>query len=175
MPRLAEVTDRTTLIRSMSYTPNGLFNHTAAIYQMHTGYTADKVSPSGQLEPPSPKDFPTFGSNIVHAARRKFRCCRSSCCHVRCRKAAWSARGTAGFLGRAFDPYTLFPPGDDMDMNKMDRINIDDLKLRPRRIRHFVWSVSAELRELINAGMPDIDRAVAKYDLDEYRPNPHSV
>ena len=30
--------------------------------------------------------------------------------------------GTAGFLGRAYDPYYLFPPGDDMDMAKMDRI-----------------------------------------------------
>ena len=53
MPKLAQVTDKLTLIRSMSYTPIGLFNHTAAIYQMLTGYTADKVSPSGQLEPPS--------------------------------------------------------------------------------------------------------------------------
>ena len=65
MPMLAEQLDKCILIRSMSYTPNGLFNHTAAIYQMHTGYTTDKVSPSGQLEPPSPKDFPTLGSNII--------------------------------------------------------------------------------------------------------------
>ncbi|HEY2146729.1 MAG TPA: DUF1501 domain-containing protein, partial [Pirellulales bacterium] len=52
LPKIAEITDKVTLIRSMSYTPNGLFNHTAAIYQMNTGWTADKVSPSGQLEPP---------------------------------------------------------------------------------------------------------------------------
>ena len=65
MPKLAKVNDKMSLIRSMSYTPNGLFNHTAAIYQMMTGYTTDKVSPSGQLEPPSPKDFPNFGSNII--------------------------------------------------------------------------------------------------------------
>src|SRR3954463_8141991 len=39
IPKLAQVIDKTTLIRSMSYTPNGLFNHTAAIYQMMTGYT----------------------------------------------------------------------------------------------------------------------------------------
>lgn len=65
MPKLAQEIDKATLIRSMSYTPIGLFNHTAAIYQMLTGYTADKVSPSGQLEPPSPKDFPNVGSNIV--------------------------------------------------------------------------------------------------------------
>ena len=65
LPQLAQVNDKFTMIRSMSYTPNGLFNHTAAIYQMMTGYTTDKVSPSGQLEPPSPKDFPNFGSQIV--------------------------------------------------------------------------------------------------------------
>jgi hypothetical protein len=52
------VNDKFTMIRSMSYTPNGLFNHTAAIYQMMTGYTTDKVSPSGQLEPPKPEGFP---------------------------------------------------------------------------------------------------------------------
>ncbi|MFN9974632.1 MAG: DUF1501 domain-containing protein, partial [Phycisphaerae bacterium] len=65
LPKLAQQIHRSTLIRSLSYTPIGLFNHTAAIYQMLTGYTADNVSPSGQLEPPSPKDFPNFGCNIV--------------------------------------------------------------------------------------------------------------
>src|SRR5512140_2545972 len=57
MPLLAQQMDKATLIRSVSYTPAGLFNHTAAIYQMMTGYTPDRVSPSGQLEPPSPSDF----------------------------------------------------------------------------------------------------------------------
>src|SRR5690348_546309 len=61
MPKLAEQMDKATLIRSMSYTPAGLFNHTAAIYQMMTGYTPDRVSPSGQLEPPAPNDFPQIG------------------------------------------------------------------------------------------------------------------
>src|SRR5262249_10841135 len=65
MPRFSQVTDKVPLIRTMSYTPVGLFNHTAAIYQMLTGYTADNVSPSGQLEPPNPRDFPNFGCNIV--------------------------------------------------------------------------------------------------------------
>src|SRR3954451_17178387 len=37
LPKIGKVLDKTTLIRSMTYTPNGLFNHTAAIYQMHTG------------------------------------------------------------------------------------------------------------------------------------------
>src|SRR5256885_15551924 len=43
LPELAKVNDKFTMIRSMSYTPNGLFNHTAAIYQIMTGYTTDKV------------------------------------------------------------------------------------------------------------------------------------
>ena len=44
--------------------------------------------------------------------------------------------GTAGFLGKAFDPYTLYPTGDDMDMNKMSRIKIDDLQMRPEVFSH---------------------------------------
>src|SRR6516162_11005088 len=39
LPKLAQINDKFTMIRSMSYTPIGLFNHTAAIYQLHTGYT----------------------------------------------------------------------------------------------------------------------------------------
>src|SRR5947199_6374042 len=58
MPKLAEQMDKATLIRSVSYTPAGLFNHTAAIYQMMTGYTPYRVSPWGQLDPPAPTDFP---------------------------------------------------------------------------------------------------------------------
>src|SRR5205814_8678296 len=65
LPNLAKVNDKLTMIRSMSYTPNGLFNHTAAIYQIMTGYTTDKVSPSGQLEPPNAKDYLNFGSQII--------------------------------------------------------------------------------------------------------------
>ncbi len=65
LPKFGQVTDKVTLIRSMSYSPNGLFNHTAAIYQLHTGYTADKVSPSGHLNLLRPRDYPTFGSHIA--------------------------------------------------------------------------------------------------------------
>src|SRR5215217_5848819 len=65
MPKLARQMDKATLIRSVSYTPAGLFNHTAAHYQMMTGYTPDRVSPSGQLEPPAPNDYPHAGSQIA--------------------------------------------------------------------------------------------------------------
>ena len=64
MPRLAQQMDKACLIRSVSYTPAGLFNHTAAMYQMVTGETPDKVAPSGQLDPPSPADHPNAAAHI---------------------------------------------------------------------------------------------------------------
>jgi hypothetical protein len=75
--------------------------------------------------------------------------------------------GTAGFLGRAYDPYYLFPPGDDMDMNKMDRIKVDDLQLRPE-ISSGRLEKRAKLRDMITEGMPMLEKAIEKYDLDEY-------
>jgi hypothetical protein len=168
LPKLSQINDRFTMIRSMSYTPNGLFNHTAAIYQMMTGYTTDKVSPSGQLEPPSPKDFPNFGSNLV-----KMRPVEEPMLpFVMLPRPLQESNvvgkgGTAGFLGKSFDPYTLYPAGDDMDMSKMNKIKVDDLKLRPE-----VFSVRlqrrAKLRDLLNQQMPAINKAVESYELDEY-------
>jgi uncharacterized protein (DUF1501 family) len=75
--------------------------------------------------------------------------------------------GTAGFLGRAYDPYTLFPAGDDMDLAKMDRLNIDDLKLRTE-ISSARLERRARLRDVINAGMPALDQAVSKSAINEY-------
>ena len=75
--------------------------------------------------------------------------------------------GSAGFLGKAFDPYTLYPAGDDMDMNKMDRVKIDDLQMRPEVFSHRLRR-RARLRDSINEAMPEIDKAVAKFNLNEY-------
>lgn len=168
MPKLAQQIHRATLIRSLSYTPIGLFNHTAAIYQMLTGYTADNVSPSGQLEPPSPKDFPNFGSNIVKLKPLQ----KPMLPFVMMPRPLQESNvigkaGTAGFLGRAYDPYYLYPAGDDMDMAKMDRIKVDDLTLRSDvpldRLQR-----RASLRDTVNAGMKTLDRAVDQYALNEY-------
>jgi Protein of unknown function (DUF1501) len=168
LPKLAQMNDRFTMIRSMSYTPNGLFNHTAAIYQMMTGYTTDKVSPSGQLEPPNAQDFPNFGSQIVRIKPPT----EPMLPFVQLPRPLQESNvvgkgGSAGFLGKGFDPYTLFPDGDDMDMTKMDRIKVDDLKMRPD-----VFAVRmerrAKLRDKINAQMPAVEKAVKNEHLDEY-------
>lgn len=168
LPKLAQVLDKATLVRSMSYTPNGLFNHTAAIYQMMTGYTTDKVSPSGQLEPPSPKDFPNFGSNIIRLLPPKVPMLPFVMLPRPLQESNVVGKGgTAGFLGKAFDPYTLYPQGDDMDMAKMNRIRVEDLEMRAdvygQRLER-----RAKLRDVINDGMPEIDRAVKHLNLNEY-------
>ncbi len=168
LPKLAKVNDKFTMIRSMGYTPNGLFNHTAAIYQIMTGYTTDKVSPSGQLEPPDPKDFPNFGSQIIRLRPVN----EPMLPFVMLPRPLQESNvvgkgGSAGFLGKAYDPYRLFPDGDDMDMTKMDRIRVDDLKLPPE-----VFSLRlqrrAHLRDAIEAAMPDVEKAVENYNLDDY-------
>ena len=108
LPKLSQVVDKTTLIRTMSYTPNGLFNHTAAIYQMHTGYTTDKVSASGQLEPPNSKDFPTLGSNIIKFKPPEVPMLPFVMMPRPLQESNVVGKGgSAGFLGKAYDPYTL--------------------------------------------------------------------
>ncbi len=168
LPNLAKVTDKFTFIRTMSYTPNGLFNHTAAIYQMLTGYTADKVSPSGQLEPPSPKDFPHVGSNISKLKPPEVPMLPFVMMPRPLQESNVIGKGgTAGFLGRAYDAFFLYPPGSVLDNDKLDKIKVDDLAMRsdmslPRLQRR------ARILQAINAGMPSLEKAVAKYDLNQY-------
>jgi uncharacterized protein (DUF1501 family) len=168
LPKLAKINDKFTMIRSMAYTPVGLFNHTAAIYQMMTGWTTDKVSPSGQLEPPDPRDFPNFGSQLVRLRPVS----EPMLPFVMLPRPLQESNvvgkgGSAGFLGKAYDPYTLYPDGDDMDMDKMNRVRVDDLKLRPEVFAPRL-ARRAKLRQAIDAGMPDVEKAVKDYNLDSY-------
>ena len=168
LPKLATVTDKLTMIRSMSYTPVGLFNHTAAIYQMLTGYTTDKVSPSGQLEPPTPKDFPNFGCNIVRLKPPTEPVLPFVMMPRPLQESNVVGKGgTAGFLGKAYDPYTLYPPGDDMDLDKMSRIKTEDLQLRSD-VNEIRLNRRASLRETVTEGMPELEKATSKYDLNSY-------
>ena len=161
MPLLSKQADKYTLIRSMSYTPVGLFNHTAAIYQMLTGYPPDKVSPSGQLEPPSPRDFPTAGAQVAKLKPlddpmlpfvEMPRPLQES--------SVIGKGGAAGFLGKAYDPYRLY-----QDPNKP--IDLGDLALRsdvsPERLKERFYLLKG-----INGSMPELEKAVSSYALDEY-------
>jgi hypothetical protein len=168
LPKIAGVMDLVTLVRSVSYTPVGLLNHTAAMYQMLTGYTADKVSPTGQLEPPNPKDFPNVGSNVCHLKPVSSPMLPFVMLPRPLQESGVIGKaGTAGFLGRAYDPYYLYPPGSDGEMDKLDRLRVDDLLLRPE-ISSSRLGRRARLRDTLNAGMPALEKATARYDLDAY-------
>lgn len=162
MPRLAKVLHKATLIRSVSYTPKGLFNHTAAIYQMLTGYTPDKVSPSGQLEPPAPNDFPTAGSHVTKLLPDAGPMLPFVMLPRPLQESNVIGKGgTAGFYGPAHDPYFLF-----QDPN--GALKLDDLSLRagispPRMARR------ATLLEKVNAQMPALEKALEKSALSGYQ------
>src|SRR5262245_18918964 len=161
IPKLARCADRYTLIRSVSYSPKGLLNHTAAHYQILTGYTPDRVSPTGQLEPPSPRDYPNIGSNVIRLKPPNVPMLPFVTLPrpVQESNVVYKA-GTAGFLGRAYDPYYLF---------QVPNVGIktEDLVLRPGltddRFRN-----RAELRRQVMQGMEAIDREVASFALNEY-------
>ena len=54
-----------------------------------------------------------------------------------------------------------------MDMNKLDRIKVDDLQLRPEVFATRLER-RAKLRDVLTEGMKNVDKAVADYKLDEY-------
>src|SRR5205807_5181905 len=125
MPLLAKQMDKATLIRSVSYTPAGLFNHTAAMYQMLTGETPDKVSPSGQLEQPSPSDYPNAGSQIARLKPPDVPMLPFVMLPRPLQESnVINKAGTAGFLGRGYDPYYLF-------QDPAKEIKTEDLALGP--------------------------------------------
>jgi hypothetical protein len=168
MPMMAQQMDKVTLVRSVSYTPAGLFNHTAAMYQLVTGYTPDKVSPSGQLEPPNPTDFPHAGSHISKMKPPEVPMLPFVMLPRPLQESnVVNKGGTAGFLGKAYDPYYLFPPGGDTEQDKMDKISIGDLVLR-QGVSENRLERRAGLRKELDSQMPEVEKAVQKYALNKY-------
>src|SRR5260370_30122508 len=99
---------------------------------MVAGYTADKVSPSGQLEPPSPKDFPNIGSNIVRLRPPEAPMLPFVMLPRPLQESNVIGKGGAArFLGRAYDPHYLYPPRDAADLRKKHKPTIGDLQPLP--------------------------------------------
>jgi hypothetical protein len=162
MPKLAKQMDKATLVRSLNYTPAGLFNHTAAIYQLMTGYTPDRVSPSGQLDPPAPNDFPHGGCQVTKLLPDNG---KSMLPFVMLPRPLQESNvigkgGTAGFLGAAYDPYYMY-----QDPN--GKIKLDDLALRGDVSKERMQRRASLLKQ-VNDQMPDIEKAVAASALDIY-------
>ncbi|GIT31621.1 MAG: hypothetical protein Ct9H300mP1_36670 [Planctomycetaceae bacterium] len=168
MPNPGEGQRKFTMIRSMSYTPIGLFNHTAAIYMMLTGYTADKVSPRVSSSHP-PRRIPQLRLQHHQAASDD----RSD---AALRDDAASAAGEFGDRqgGHRRIPRPGLRPVLPLPVRrrhgygpKKDRINVDDLKLRKGNAPG-TPAASASLRDKINAGLGELDVAVQKFALNEY-------
>jgi hypothetical protein len=162
MPKLAKQMDKATLVRSLNYTPAGLFNHTAAIYQLMTGYTPDRVSPSGQLDPPAPNDFPHGGCQVTKLLPDNG---KGMLPFVMLPRPLQESNvigkgGTAGFLGAAYDPYYMY-----QDPN--GKIKLDDLALRGDVSKERMQR-RASLLHQVNDQMPEIEKAVAASALDTY-------
>lgn len=160
-PRLARAADKYTLVRSVSYSPKGLLNHTAAHYQLMTGYLPDRVTPTGQLDPPSPKDFPNVGSHIARLKPPT----QPMLPAVALPRALQESNvvnkgGTAGFLGPAYDPYFLF-----QDPNA--GITTTDLALRtdilPERFKK-----REALRKAVSSEMEALEKEVSKFAVNEH-------
>ncbi len=162
MPQLAKQMDKATLVRSVSYTPAGLFNHTAAIYQMMTGYTPDKVSPSGQLEPPAPSDFPHMGCQISKLKPLDIPMLPFVMLPRPLQESNVIGKGgTAGFLGAAYDPYYFYQdPAKD--------IKIDDLAMRKDVSKQRMERRQSLLRQ-VDEAMPNLEKAVESYALNSYQ------
>src|SRR5262249_40138708 len=161
LPKLARCADKYALIRSVSYSPKGLLNHTAAHYQMLTRYTTNRVSPPCHLEPPSPRDYPSIVSQVIRLKPPDVPMLPFVALPRPMQESnVVNKAGTAGFLGRAYDPYYLF-----QDPNV--GIKTEDLVLRPGltdgRFRN-----RSELRKQVMQGMEAIDREVASFALNEY-------
>src|ERR1700730_398017 len=161
MPMMAQALSKATLIRSMSYTPNGLFNHTAAIYQMLTGYPPDRVSPSGQLEPPNSADFPTAGSHVSKLKPPKEPVLPFVELPRPLQESGVIGKGgAAGFLGKAYDPYRLY-------QDPAKAVKLEDLSLRkeipPERLKD-----RFELLNGMHESMPDREKALEESAVDEY-------
>ncbi len=161
MPLLARQMDKATLIRSVSYTPAGLFNHTAAHYQMMTGYTPDRVSPSGQLEPPAPNDFPHAGCQIARLKPPEVPMLPFVMLPRPTQESNVIGKGsTAGFLGAAYDPYYFY-------QDPAKEIKLDDLALR-KDVSKERLERRATLLKKVESAMPDMEKAVESYALDKY-------
>jgi Protein of unknown function (DUF1501) len=65
LPRLAGLSDKFALVRTVSVEPKGLANHGAAIYMVMTGHDPSNFTATGLAVPPTPDDLPSIGSVIA--------------------------------------------------------------------------------------------------------------
>src|SRR5205807_6790115 len=117
--------------------------------------------PSGPHEPPSPADFPTAGSQVsklkpptepVLPFVELPRPLQES--------GIIGKGGSAGFLGKAYDPYRMY-------QDPAKPVKLEDLSLR-KEIPQERLKDRFELLKGVNASMPQLEKALQDYAVDEY-------
>lgn len=109
LPKLARQSQHYTVVRSIGVDPKGLRNHGAAIYMLMTGHSPTNFSPTGLAVPASREDLPSVGANVARyrpAARGRF---SNVATGAPVKEGGVVGVGqSAGLLGAAFDPYTMY-------------------------------------------------------------------
>jgi hypothetical protein len=109
LPLLAQQSHHYTVVRSIGVDPKGLRNHGAAIYMLMTGHDPTNFSPTGLARPPSRDDLPSVGANVARyrpALAGRFG--NVAIGSPVLEGAVVGVGQSAGLLGAAYDPYTLY-------------------------------------------------------------------
>lgn len=109
LPKIAQHTDKFTIIRTVGCKPKGLPNHGSAIYMLMTGHDSTNFSPTGLSVPPSRDDLPSVGSVITYNSllpddRFSY---VAVCGPVKENVIVGVGQG-GGLLGAAYDPFTMY-------------------------------------------------------------------
>src|SRR5438552_10507568 len=109
LPRLARHADTFALVRSLSFNPKGLTSHGAAIYTLLTGHDPTNFTPTGLAVPPSRDDLPSVGSAVArYRPSEAGALSYVALCGPVKENIFIGVAQSAGLLGNAYDPYTMY-------------------------------------------------------------------
>jgi len=107
--RLARHADKFALVRSVSFNPKGLTNHGAAIYTLLTGHDPTNFTPTGLAVPPSRDDLPAVGAAVArYRPSEAGALSYVAVCGPVKENVFIGVAQSAGLLGNAYDPYTMY-------------------------------------------------------------------
>ena len=109
LPRLARHADKFALVRTLAFNPRGLTNHGAAIYTLLTGHDPTNFTPTGLAVPPSREDLPSIGAAVArYRPAEDGALSYVALCGPVKENVFIGVAQSAGLLGNAYDPYTMY-------------------------------------------------------------------
>ena len=109
LPLLAQQAHHYAVVRSIGVDPKGLRNHGAAIYMLMTGHDPSNFSATGLSVPPTREDLPSIGANVAkYRPASSGRFGNVAVCGPVLENRQVGVGQSAGLLGAAYDPVTLY-------------------------------------------------------------------